>query len=101
MPRDADRTDLAWKSSRPEREHMSSQGSNKHNELLDDEMKHEAQPIVQGHGPSHVEEWRQTVSYPDDTDSQEVQDASGIDGRLKEASDDVAGGGVVEAEERS
>ena len=68
---------------------MSQQGSNHHNPMLDDEMKHEAQAIIQGHGPGHVEEWRQTVGYPDDTDSAEVQDASGITGELRESPDDV------------
>ncbi|HEY8588241.1 MAG TPA: hypothetical protein VIL55_01695 [Naasia sp.] len=80
---------------------MSSQGSNTHNPQLDEQMKHEAQPIVQGHGPSHVEEWRQTVAYPDDTDSPEAVRASGIDGRLKGASDEVASGGVTDEEDRS
>ncbi|MCU1438508.1 MAG: hypothetical protein JWP66_1595 [Naasia sp.] len=78
---------------------MSSQGSNHSNPQLDEQMKHEAQPIVQGHGPAHVEEWRQTVAYPDDTDSPEA--ASGITGNLQKASDDVASGEVTEAEDRA
>ena len=80
---------------------MSSQGSNKASPELDDQMKHEAQPIVQGHGPSHVEEWRQTVAYPDDTDSPEVEAASGISGPLQPASDELAEGEVTEAEDRA
>jgi hypothetical protein len=80
---------------------MSDQGTNHANPKLDDQLKHEAQPIVQGHGPAHVEEWRQTVSYPDDTDSQEVQEASGIDGTLREASDEPAEGEVTENDDRA
>jgi len=80
---------------------MSEQGTNHANPKLDDQMKHEAQPIVQGHGPAHVEEWRQTVSYPDDTDSPEVETASGITGDLKPASDELAEGTVTEAEDRA
>jgi len=68
---------------------MSEQGSNRHNPMLDDELKHEAQAIIQGHGPSHVEEGRQSVGYPDDTDSAEVEAASGITGELRESADDV------------
>ncbi len=80
---------------------MSEQGTNRANPKLDEELKHEAQPIVQGHGPSHVEEWRQVVSYPDDTDSPEVEAASGIEGELKPASDNVAEGAVTENEDRA
>ncbi|WP_210481470.1 hypothetical protein [Naasia sp. SYSU D00948] len=80
---------------------MSEQGTNRANPKLDDELKHEAQPIVQGHGPSHVEEWRQVVSYPDDTDSAEVEAASGITGNLRPASDELAEGTVTEAEDRA
>lgn len=80
---------------------MSGQGTNHANPKLDDELKHEAQPIVQGHGPAHVEEWRQTVSYPDDTDSPEVEAASGITGELREASDTPAEGAVSENDDRA
>ncbi len=80
---------------------MSEQGTNRANRILDEELKHEAQPVVQGHGPSHVEEWRQVVSYPDDTDSPEVEAASRIQGELKPASDEVAEGAVTEPEDRA
>jgi hypothetical protein len=80
---------------------MSGQGTNHASPKLDDELKHEAQPIVQGHGPAHVEEWRQTVSYPDDTDSPEVEAASGITGELREASDEPAEGSVTENDDRA
>jgi hypothetical protein len=80
---------------------MSEQGTNHANPKLDDERKHEAQPIVQGHGPSHVEEWRQTVPYPDDTDPQEVQAASGIQGPLREAPGSLTEGAVTEDDDRA
>ncbi|THG32998.1 hypothetical protein [Naasia lichenicola] len=79
---------------------MSSQGSNHYNAALDDQLKHEAQPIIQGHGPAHVEEWRQTVALPDDTDDPEAVIAWGIDGPLKEAPDDVTTGAVSEMDDR-
>jgi len=59
-------------------------------------MKHEAQPFVQGHGPAHVEEWRQSEPMPDDTDDDEVVHASGIDGEQADASS-VADGKDEEA----
>ena len=64
---------------------MSERGNTKHGPRQDEEMKHEAQPIVQGHGPSHVEEWRQSEPMPDDTDAAEVVDASGLDGEEADA----------------
>jgi len=72
---------------------MAERGNTKHGPVQDEELKHEAQSFVQGHGPSHVEEWRQTEPMPDDTDDPEVVTASGIDGVEAPASD-----GVVDAE---
>jgi hypothetical protein len=61
-------------------------GNTKHGPAQDEQLKHEAQPIVQGHGGnSHVEEWRQTEPMPDDTDDAEVVAASGIDGEERDA----------------
>ncbi|MFP3466694.1 hypothetical protein [Leifsonia sp. SIMBA_070] len=68
---------------------MAERGNTKHGPIQDEELKHEAQPFVQGHGPSHVEEWRQTEPMPDDTDDAEVVTASGVDGDEAPASDDV------------
>lgn len=68
---------------------MSERGNTTHNPRLDDELAHETQSIVQGHGPSHVEEFRQTEPLPDDTDDAETQAASGIDGGLVDADDPI------------
>ncbi|GAB3617659.1 hypothetical protein GCM10027416_22160 [Okibacterium endophyticum] len=65
---------------------MSERGNSTHGPRQDDEMKYEAQPIVQGHGQSHVEEWRQSEPMPDDTDSDEIVAASGVDGEEADAS---------------
>lgn len=71
---------------------MSDQGTNRHNPQLDDELKHESQGLVQGQGgPGHVEEWRQTVGMPDDTDSTEAAEAFRLDGRLQDAPDTTRG----------
>lgn len=70
---------------------MAERGNTKHGPAQDEQLAHEAQPFVQGHGPSHVEEWRQTEPMPDDTDDAEVVAASGIDGAERAADDDVTG----------
>jgi len=70
---------------------MAERGNTKHGPRQDEELAHESQPFVQGHGPSHVEEWRQTEPMPDDTDDAEVVVASGIDGDERPADDDVTG----------
>jgi hypothetical protein len=60
-------------------------GNTKHGPAQDEQLKHEAQPIVQGHGgPSHVEEWRQSEPMPDDTDSSEVTTAAGMYGEERD-----------------
>jgi hypothetical protein len=64
---------------------MIERGNTTHGPRQDEELKHEAQPFVQGHGPSHVEEWRQTEPMPDDTDDVETVVASGIDGAERDA----------------
>lgn len=74
---------------------MAERGNTKHGPAQDEQLAHEAQPFVQGHGPSHVEEWRQTEPMPDDTDDAEVVTASGIDGEEAPASDDVTGAEAV------
>ena len=74
---------------------MAERGNTKHGPRQDEELAHEAQPFVQGHGPSHVEEWRQTEPMPDDTDDPEVVTASGIDGEERPADDDVTGAEAV------
>lgn len=54
---------------------MIERGSNKHGPHIDDEMKHEIDGVLKGGRPAHVEEWRQTEPFPDDTDDEEVQAA--------------------------
>lgn len=54
---------------------MAERGNTKHGQQLDDQMKHETEGMVRGNQPAHVEDHRQTEPFPDDTDSQEVQDA--------------------------
>jgi hypothetical protein len=68
---------------------MSERGNTTHSARLDEELKHETQSIVQGHGPSHVEEFRQTEPLPDDTDDAEVLEASGMDGGFVDADDPI------------
>ncbi|RWZ53074.1 hypothetical protein ELQ90_03885 [Labedella phragmitis] len=68
---------------------MSERGNTTHSARLDEELKHETQSIVQGHGPSHVEEFRQTEPLPDDTDDAEVLEASGVDGGFIDADDPI------------
>ncbi|WP_426005093.1 hypothetical protein ACPFL9_00380 [Paenarthrobacter sp. NyZ202] len=54
---------------------MAERGNTKHGSELDDQMKHEAEGIVRGTKPAHVEEGRETEPFPDETDPQEVQNA--------------------------
>lgn len=54
---------------------MVERGNTKHGSELDDEMKHETQPLRQGSRSAHAEEFRETEPFPDDTDSQEVREA--------------------------
>ena len=66
-------------------------GSTKHGPELDDEMKHESQGMVQGHGgPPHVEPFRESEPLPDDTDPDEVERA--FDGEVSETAHDDAEG---------
>jgi hypothetical protein len=64
---------------------MSSQSSGTHGQQRDDELKHEAQSVVQGHGSGHVEEWRQSTALPDDTADAEAAQALGVDGDLQDS----------------
>ncbi|WP_309066036.1 hypothetical protein [Microbacterium sp.] len=57
-------------------------GNTTHGPELDEQMKHEAQGMVQGHGAPHAEPFRETEPLPDDTDPQEVQDAFSHDDTL-------------------
>lgn len=54
---------------------MIERGSNKHGPHVDDEMKHEIDGALKGGHPAHVEEWRQTEPFPDDTDDDETRAA--------------------------
>jgi len=56
-------------------------GNTTHSPEVDDQLAHEAQSIVQGHGSNaHVEEFRQSEPVPDDTDDAETVRASGYAG---------------------
>jgi len=71
-------------------------GSTTHDPEQDEQLAHEAQGIVQGQGGSgHVEEARQAEPLPDDTDSPEVQRASGLVGDLAPSTTDSAAGPSV------
>jgi len=81
---------------------MIERGNTTHNPELDDQLAHEAQSIVQGHGSNaHVEEFRQSEPVPDDADDAETVRASGYAGDLEgalvddttdvDAADDPAG----------
>ncbi|UKA66911.1 hypothetical protein LFT44_00240 [Arthrobacter sp. FW306-05-C] len=54
---------------------MAERGNTTHGQNLDDQMKHEAQGVVQGNQPAHAEEWRETEPFPDATDPAEVREA--------------------------
>lgn len=70
---------------------MTERGNTTHRPDFDEQLAHEAQSIVQGHGSNaHVEEFRQSEPVPDDTDSPETLAASGYDGELEgELQDDT------------
>jgi len=55
---------------------MAERGSNKHGPELDEQMKHESAGGLKGVKPAHREEFRQSEPFTDDTDPQEVQDAT-------------------------
>ncbi|ARJ06192.1 hypothetical protein GCM10010988_13890 [Cnuibacter physcomitrellae] len=58
-------------------------GNTTHGARVDDELEKEDRAFVQGHpSPSHVEEFRQTEGFPDDTDPEEVDEAAGMSGAL-------------------
>lgn len=78
---------------------MSERGSSKHGPRLDEQLRHEDQPIVQGHGPSHVEEWREAEGVPDDTDSPEVERAYRMRGEQVDAAAPERVDGVSERAE--
>jgi len=75
-------------------------GNTKHDPEHDEQLRHEAQGIVQGRGGvGHVDEARQTEPLTDDTDSPEVVQAAGIDGGLADdVTDSTPGPSVADAE---
>jgi hypothetical protein len=75
-------------------------GNTKHDPEQDEQLRHEAQGIVQGRGGvGHVDEARQTEPLPDDTDSPEVVQAARIDGGLADdVTDSTPGASVADAE---
>lgn len=50
-------------------------GNTKHGPQLDDQMEQETRGMVQGHGSSHAEPFRETEPLPDDTDDQTTERA--------------------------
>jgi hypothetical protein len=46
---------------------MAERGNTKHGSNLDDQMKHETQGAVHANQPPHVEEWRETEPFPDES----------------------------------
>lgn len=50
-------------------------GNTTHGQNLDDQLEQETRGMVQGHGASHAEPFRETEPLPDDTDPAEVQEA--------------------------
>lgn len=54
---------------------MVERGNTKHNAELDDQMKHEVEGALAARQPDHVEEFRQTEPWVDDTDDPEVRAA--------------------------
>ncbi|WIB78018.1 hypothetical protein DEJ28_02660 [Curtobacterium sp. MCPF17_002] len=76
---------------------MTDRGNTTHRPELDEQLAHEAQSIVQGHGSnSHVEEFRQSEPDPDDTDDAETVTASGYDGEVEGALKDDSAGGLFD-----
>ena len=72
---------------------MTERGNTTHRPELDEQLAHEAQSIVQGHGSNaHVEEFRQSEPVPDDTDDAETVTASGYDGELEGSLQDDGSG---------
>lgn len=69
---------------------MIERGNTTHGREVDEQLAHEAQSIVQGHGSSsHVEEFRQAEPVVDDTDDAETLLASGYTGELVDDSTHV------------
>lgn len=50
-------------------------GNTTHGPNLDEQLEQESRGMVQGHGAAHAEPFRETEPLPDDTDSEEVQEA--------------------------
>ena len=72
---------------------MTERGNTTHRPELDEQLAHEAQSIVQGHGSNaHVEEFRQSEAVPDDTDDDETVAASGYEGSLQDDTTDTTAG---------
>lgn len=77
---------------------MTDRGSSTNGPRIDDELAHEAQSIVQGHGShAHVEEFRQSEAVPDDTDDDETVAASGYEGSLQDDPTDTTAGSPTAA----
>jgi hypothetical protein len=54
---------------------VAERGNTKHGAHLDEQMQHEAEGMVRGTKPAHVEEARETEPFPDETDPAEVREA--------------------------
>lgn len=55
---------------------MAERGSDKHGPALDEQMKHESEGGVKGVKPAHREEFRQSEPFSDETDPEEIRDAT-------------------------
>ncbi|OFI38112.1 hypothetical protein BIU82_06335 [Arthrobacter sp. SW1] len=56
-------------------------GNTTHGPRLDDKMKQETQGAMKGNKPAHVEEWRETEPFPDDTDRDDADEGATGDDR--------------------
>jgi len=54
---------------------MAERGNTKHGPALDDQMEQETRGMVQGHGSTHAEPFRETEPLPDDTDEPDTERA--------------------------
>lgn len=58
---------------------MAERGNTTHGPGLDDQIEQETAGMTSGTQPAHVEEFRETEAFADDTDSEQVQEAARLD----------------------
>lgn len=66
---------------------MVERGNTKHGPRLDEEIEQETSGMIGGTQPAHVEEFRQTEAFADDTDPAAVQEAAGTVDPVADAPD--------------